>query len=321
MERRRAAVDVATYEDSSRNPIRWTCRTLGFFRGCSPASEGCKYCYAVVEGVHQVVIRPGSPYAKLVKVRPGGHPCWTGVVEFTSLETWLAPFKTRQPWLAFTNSMSDVFHENLSDDDVLLFFRVLWRASWHTWQLLTKRAPRMADFMSRLFLADGELHLAPTRLPREARYAPPNVWVGVTVENQQRADERLPHLLSIDPAVRFVSMEPLLGPVDLSAYVDQLHWLIVGGESAGPEKKFRPMDLSWALEIRDLCVAASVPFFFKQLAGLNPGRMSKELDGRRWEQLPHRPLAPVPSDEERRARGHWVRDAYAQAQQLKSNSK
>lgn len=298
------------YEDSSHNAIGWCARTHNWFRGCSPVSEACKYCYAMAEAAHQVQMKPDSPYARIVVVEPGKHPQWTGIVERTGLGAWLAPFRTRKRWLAFANSMSDAFHENIPDADVLLLFRFLWRANWHTWQVLTKRHERLSNFMSRLHLVDGELQLAGRPLPSGERFSPPNVWLGVTVENQRWADKRIPHLLEANAMVRFVSLEPLLGPVDLTPYVGLLHWVIVGGESAGPEGKYRSMDLAWVRPVRDICVASRVPFFFKQVAGLDPNRLSKDLDGVMWRQLPRRLLGPLPTDAKRKALRLWAQVAY-----------
>lgn len=203
-----------------------------------------------------------------------------------------APLRWKKPRRVFVSSMSDLFHEALPDQDVADVFRVMSRATWHTFQVLTKRAERMAAIMPRIVATFGPL---------------PNVWLGVSVENQAAADKRIPFLLSTPAAVRFLSCEPLLGPVDLSAFLScpfdggsidahpkicdrcgrshEIHrpstdWVIVGGES-GPGA--RPMHPDWARGIRDACTAAGVAFFFKQWGDWAPvGRFQDVRSGDEW---------------------------------------
>jgi protein gp37 len=167
--------------------------------------------------------------------------------------------------------MSDLFHDDVPDRfifDILWTMRTLPR---HTFQILTKRPERMRSLVRRKFRTNEP---------------PQNVWFGVSVENQSAADERIPLLLDTRDAVRWLSCEPLLDPVDLGPYLDDLDWVVVGGES-GPGA--RPMDLDWAREIRDQCIGAGVPFFFKQVGGrrkINGHFGGNLIDGRTWQEFP-----------------------------------
>lgn len=201
------------------------------------------------------------------------------------VEALSIPLKRKAPTMYFVNSMSDLFHENVPDDFIDEVFGVMGACEdaerGHVFQILTKRAQRLRDYM----LNRGHKAWNARRLGTEA-YPPRNVWLGVSVEDQQRADARIPHLLRTAAVVRFLSCEPLLGPVDLSYYLPQtpiaecepemlpyynthfaLHWIIVGGES-GPGA--RPMDPNWVRALRDQCVEAGVPFFFKQHGAWQP---------------------------------------------------
>jgi protein gp37 len=172
------------------------------------------------------------------------------------------PLSWRKPHMIFVNSMSDLFHENVPVEFIHDVFRTMRTADWHTYQVLTKRAERLAQ-------------LAPTL------DWGPNVWMGVTVENTDCA-YRIDLLRSVRAAVRFLSLEPLLGPLpqlDLAG----IHWVIVGGES-GPGA--RPIDQAWVTDIRDRCLDAGVPFFFKQWGGVCKKRAGRLLDGRTWDERP-----------------------------------
>jgi protein gp37 len=172
------------------------------------------------------------------------------------------PLKWRKPQTVFVNSMSDLFHNNVGDDFILSVFDVMRRAYWHRFQVLTKRSHRL-------------LKLAPKIEWTQ------NVWMGVTVE-EGRYTFRIEHLRMIPARVKFLSLEPLLGPLndlDLSG----IDWVVVGGES-GP--KARPLEKEWVVDIRDQCLAADVPFFFKQWGGFNKKRKGRILDGRTWNQMP-----------------------------------
>lgn len=183
------------------------------------------------------------------------------------------PQRWKKSRMIFVNSMSDLFHPDVPDSFIRDVFDSMKAADQHTFQILTKRPRRMRHLLSQW----NDL----------ARQPLPHVWLGVSVENQEWAEKRIPLLLETPAAVRFLSCEPLLGPVDLSSYVEigtpAIHWVIVGGES-GP--KARPMQLGWARQLRDTCRRASVPFFFKQWGGRTPKAGGRELEGRTWDQMP-----------------------------------
>ena len=166
--------------------------------------------------------------------------------------------------------MSDLFHRDIPDDYLRQVWDLMLRADHHTYQALTKRAHRMVHKVRTLQL--------PT---------PPHIWLGVSEENQQMADSRIPPLLGLPAAVRWVSAEPLLGPIDLERYIDRLQWVVVGGES-GPGR--RPMEYQWARDFRDQCKNAGLAFFYKQGNGLRPGE-DAQLDGHVHQQMPDRVAA------------------------------
>lgn len=293
---------------SGQTRIEWTDTTWNPVRGCSRVSAGCQNCYAERQAIRQIK----SGYAGLIQ-RTSHGPAWTGEVRLVP-ELLDAPLRWRKPRRIFVNSMSDLFHERLPDEAILQVFDVMRQCAngWtgqiggklgqlvpaHTFQILTKRPARMLDFCRRLrfdgtavrsmFLADD---------PSDRRFRPtlPNVWLGVSVENQATADERLPLLMLTPTRMRFVSYEPALGPVDFRPFVtrlaivrcprcgystNRLHeekcpndgtilgpdvaldWLIVGGES-GPGA--RPCHVAWIRSAVEECKAAGVPCFVKQL--------------------------------------------------------
>ncbi len=172
------------------------------------------------------------------------------------------PLRWATPRTVFVNSMSDLFHEGVPDDFIRRVFDVMLETPRHTYQVLTKRSHRLRR------VAD--------QLPW-----PSNIWMGVSVENQRYAF-RAGHLREVPAAVRFLSVEPLLGPVDLD--LAGIHWVIVGGES-GPHA--RPIDSEWVRRIRDQCVSEGVPYFFKQWGGRTPKAGGRTLDGRLWDELPN----------------------------------
>ncbi len=174
------------------------------------------------------------------------------------------PLRWKRPRRIFVNSMSDLFHEDVPFEYIDKVFDVIRQCKQHVFQILTKRAKRMEQWKLR---SHGCLD---------------NVWLGVSAENQKYFNERTPHLLRTEAWIRFVSLEPLLGPIDVSALIKGLDWVIVGGES-GPN--FRPMQMQWAKDIRDQCKAAGVAFWFKQSAGRRPGT-GVELDGRVEQSFP-----------------------------------
>jgi protein gp37 len=280
---------------SANSSIQWTDKTWNPTRGCSIVSPGCVNCYAMKQA-HRFS-GPGKPYAGLTKQTKAG-PQWTGNVA-TVESSLLEPLSWRKPARVFVNSMSDLFHEDVPEWFIDEVFAVMALAERHTFQILTKRAERMRayfaadryELIARVETRLWNLHTDDTT-NAIGRWPLPNVWLGVSVENQQYADERIPLLLQTPAAVRFISAEPLLGPVDLNGLPDpksdpswdasalhgvrecafgatvsresinKLDWVIVGGES-GPGA--RPFDLAWARSIVQQCKAAGVPCFMKQL--------------------------------------------------------
>ena len=231
---------------SDTTGIQWTDATWNPLRGCSAVSPGCANCYAAA--VAYRFSQKGQPYEGLAKQSSAGKPIWTGkVVDVPAHMN--DPIKWhRKPRRIFVNSMSDLFHEAVSDDIILKIFDVMQRAPNHTYQCLTKRAGRMQAFMQK--------HFATAHLPQ--------VWLGVSVENQACADERIPLLMATPGvSVRWLSCEPLLGHVDLSSFSQNPpDWVVVGGES-GPRS--RPMELGWALDIAAWTRANGKALFMKQL--------------------------------------------------------
>ena len=239
---------------SDRSAIEWTEATWNPVTGCTQVSPGCARCYA-------------KTFAERFRGVPG-HPYEVGFDLTLRPERLQQPLEWKKPRLIFVNSMSDLFHEDVPFEYVRQVFDVMQRASWHRFQVLTKRAERLAE-------------LAP-ELPW-----PGNIWMGVSVENQ-RWTSRIDYLRATDAKLKFLSCEPLLGPLKLD--LEGIDWVITGGES-GP--RARPMQLSWARSVRDQCLAANVPFFFKQWGahdehGVRRGKKAagRLLDGRVWEELP-----------------------------------
>jgi protein gp37 len=242
---------------SDRSSIEWTEATWNPVTGCSKVSPGCAHCYAETLSLRFGRSRlPWTPRNALENVQL--HP-----------ERLDQPRRWRQPRLIFVNSMSDLFHDLVPDDFIRAVFEVMRDTPRHTFQVLTKRPERMADVAGRLY--DDGLAAAPL----------PNVWAGTSIENRRfvgRADA----LRDTPAAVRFVSAEPLLGPVADELELAGIDWLIVGGES-GP--RHRRMNPDWARALRDSALHAGVAFFFKQSSGPRPG-MNRELDGRTWDEMP-----------------------------------
>jgi protein gp37 len=269
--------------------IQWTDKVWNVARGCSRVSPGCGDatgggCYAMRQA-HRFSGK-GGPYEGLTTLRKGGVD-WTGVARFVP-EMLDAPLRWRKPCRIFVNSMSDLFHHSITNEQIAAVFGVMAACPQHTFQVLTKRAERLPEWFA--WMADGTCHgydtAAITRRalmlaedmggPRTAdlgmgemeRWPLRNVWLGVSVEDQQRADERIPYLLQTPAAVRFVSAEPLLGPVDLwdaatLRGLGKLDWCIVGSESGHGA---RPMRIEWAASLRDQCATRDIAFFTKQIA-------------------------------------------------------
>jgi protein gp37 len=228
--------------------IEWTEATWNPVTGCSQVSPGCAHCYAKTFAERWVGI-PGHPYEQGFDLR-----LWPDRLE--------VPLRWRKPRTIFVNSMSDMFHEGIPDAYIERVFETMRAAHWHTFQVLTKREDRLAALAPRL------------------RWAP-NIWIGVTIENR-RFVHRADVLRQVPSAVRFISAEPLLGRLD-GLRLDGIDWLIAGGES-GPGH--RRVDADWIRELRDLCAREHVAFFFKQWGGPRPKSRGRDLDGRKWDDLP-----------------------------------
>lgn len=228
--------------------IEWTSASWNPVTGCDQISPGCAHCYAKTFAERWRGV-PGHPYEQGFDLR-----LWPERLEL--------PLRWRKPKLIFVNSMSDLFHEGIPDEMVAQVFDVMRRADQHVFQVLTKRHERLA-------------HLAST-LPW-----PENVWVGVSIENR-RFVHRADYLRDVPAAVRFISAEPLLGPLE-GLNLKDIHWLIAGGES-GP--RHRRMDADWVRDLRDRCGEEDVAFFFKQWGGRSPKTGGRELDGQTWDTMP-----------------------------------
>ena len=309
---------------STNTKIEWTDATWNPIVGCTRVSEGCMNCYA-----ERFAARFPDRFGGVSRMTEHG-PRWTGKIVLRP-EVLDQPLRWRKPRRIFVNSMSDLFHENVPLKFIDEVFAIMALAKQHTFMILTKRPKRMKEYIT--YRAAKEFSYS-----RHIQWPLPNVWLGVSVENQRAADERIPLLLQTPAAVRFLSCEPLLGPVSLKEinipitgpgspqpYAPstgrrinaltgdvfeydwhgrgvgrqgaKIDWVIVGGES-GPNA--RPMHPDWVRGIRDQCVAAGVPFFFKQWGEWKLSWMAGEyqwmrvckkaagrlLDGRTWDELP-----------------------------------
>lgn len=253
----------------AKTQIEWTDMVWNPFVGCTIISPGCTNCYAMRMGARieamQVGLRPSfqtAPHYAGTTKKVRGKAVWTGKLGIAPESTLLAPLGWRKPKRIFVNSMGDLHHEAATFEMIDRVVRVMVKTPQHVYQILTKRASGMQAYWSDPELA--ERVGAPTPLP--------NVWLGASAERQQEADERIPLLLQTPAAVRFVSAEPLLAPVDFGKHLGTaenhddlrglLSWIIIGGES-GPGA--RPMATNWAIAIVDQCCAAGVACFVKQL--------------------------------------------------------
>jgi len=285
---------------SDKTGISWTDATWNPIRGCSRVSAGCVNCYA--ERTAARFAGPGMPYAGLIKMTGRGDPRWSGVVRMVP-DHLADPLRWRKPRRIFVNSMSDLFHDALTNEQIAAVFGVMAAAPHHTFQVLTKRARRMREWFA--WLDDASADFGPPRAEVCGIHAVnhcvdidsaglphvwplPNVWLGVSVENQAAADERIPELLKTPAVVRFLSCEPLIGPLvlnahlwreptnaELSKHLDgpgprsaalsvrrrDLHWIIAGCESG---RGARPCDVAWLRSLRDHSDRAGVAFFLKQ---------------------------------------------------------
>ena len=259
-----------------KSNISWTDATWNPVTGCDRVSPGCDNCYALTLAKRLKAM--GNPRYQRDGVGDRSGPGFGLTVHEDLLDL---PRRWKKPRRVFVNSMSDLFNEDVPIPFIERVFDTMHYAPQHQFQCLTKRARWMQSVLA------GGWPISPCDGPlADHRAEPsPNVWLGVSVENQQWADTRIPWLLKTPAAVRFLSVEPMIGPVDLSPWLGKrsaIDWVICGGES-GPNR--RDMDPDWARSIRDQCVAAGVAFFFKQGSGPRPG-MHRELDGRTWEEYP-----------------------------------
>ena len=308
---------------AERTAIEWAEVTWNPLAGCSVVSPGCTNCYAMREAGRRLA--SSAKYRGLTLGSAAG-PVWTGEVRLWEPAFHADFLFSPQPKRVFVNSMSDLFHEAVPDDWIDRIIAVMVLCPQHTFQVLTKRAERMRDYLSAP-ATDGRIILQildRQAMPAGLKWPFHNVWLGVSVEDQRRADERIPLLLRTPAAVRWVSAEPLLGRLDVRDWLPRtatgrhlpalrgmpirgVDWIVVGGES-GP--RARPMHPDWARSLRDQCAAAGVPFFFKQWGEWAPTdrpdrfsysqmgnglfRLGKKaagrlLDGREWNEYPQGP--------------------------------
>lgn len=240
---------------ADRSSIEWTDATWNPVTGCTKISPGCDHCYA-------------ERFAERFR-GVAAHPFEGGFDLTLRPERLAQPLSWRRPRMVFVNSMSDLFHKQVPTAFIDKVFDTMEAADWHTFQVLTKRSSLMSRYLQQRYVD---------------RPPPGNVWLGVSVEDGARKS-RVEHLRSAPAAVRFLSVEPLLGPVG-ELNLQDIHWVIVGGES-GP--RARPVALEWVREVRDQCVAQQVPFFFKQWGGLRPKTGGRTIEGREWNEFPSCP--------------------------------
>jgi protein gp37 len=233
-----------------KSSIEWTEATWNPLTGCNKVSLGCKNCYAE---------------RMSIRLKAMGQPNYSNGFELTLHEKSLEiPLFWKKPMNIFVNSMSDLFHEEVPLDFIQRVFEVMNKAHWHRFQVLTKRSERLRDLSSQLHWAS-------------------NIWMGVSVENQNYA-YRIEHLRETGAFIKFLSIEPMLGPMN-DIDLKSIDWVIVGGESG---QGARPVNPSWVTGLRDRCQAANVPFFFKQWGGINKKKAGRKLDGRTWNEMPSR---------------------------------
>lgn len=254
---------------SDQSAIEWTDATWNPVTGCSKVSPGCAHCYA-------------ETFAERFRGVPG-HPFEQGFDLKLRAERLTLPLKWKEPRRIFVNSMSDLFHESVPDDFIKQIFEVMRQAKQHIFQVLTKRAERMLEWTRDQFITGAQASTGKNSWPG-------HVWLGVSVENQ-RYTSRIEYLQQTPALIRFLSVEPLLGPVNLEGpSLEGIHWVIVGGES-GP--RARPVKPEWVAKIRHQCEKYNVPFFFKQWGAYDPSgkRVGKKvagrtLEGRTWDEMP-----------------------------------
>ncbi|HEX6731833.1 MAG TPA: phage Gp37/Gp68 family protein [Pyrinomonadaceae bacterium] len=233
---------------AQKSSIEWTESTWNPLTGCTKISPGCKHCYA-------------ERMARRLKAM--GQSNYVNGFELTLHEDVLElPLRWKKSQSIFVNSMSDMFHIDVPSEFILKAFDVMRRAQWHRFQVLTKRAERLEELSAKLPWPD-------------------NLWMGVSVESEKYLS-RIDHLRRTGAAIKFLSLEPLLGPLE-NLRLDGIDWVIVGGES-GPGA--RPMKTEWVQAVRDQCVGSRVPFFFKQWGGVWKKKFGRILDGQTWNEMP-----------------------------------
>lgn len=233
---------------SVSSKIEWTEATWNPITGCTKCSAGCEHCYA-------------ATLAKRLKAM--GNVRYKNGFEVTvHRDLFTRPLEWKKPKMIFVNSMSDIFHEKISDEDILQLFEIMNKAHWHTFQVLTKRPDRLVDLSSQINWT-------------------PNIWMGVTVENTC-ALERLAKLKRCGAKIKFVSAEPLLESIN-QIDLNGIDWLIVGGESGAG---CRPLEKKWVIELRDIAKRSNTPFFFKQWGGFHHSQAGSELDGVVYKEYP-----------------------------------
>jgi protein gp37 len=253
---------------SENSSIEWTDATWNPVRGCTKISPGCAHCYA-------------ETFAERFRAVPG-HPYEQGFDLRLVPEKLAEPLRWSSPKTVFVNSMSDLFHKDVPDSYVEQVARVMEIADWHTYQVLTKRADRLRDQL---------------RGPLASIAKRNHIWWGVSVENRKHGLPRMDALRASPAAIRFLSVEPLLedlGEIDLTG----IDWVIVGGESGHGA---RPLEAAWVINIRNQCQEAGIPFFFKQWGGVHKSRHGRQLEGRTYDNMPHRSTRNAPSRARRMA--------------------
>ena len=233
---------------AEKSAIEWTESTWNPVTGCTKVSAGCLNCYAA---------------RMALRLKAMGQPNYRNGFKVTCHRHVLdMPVRWKKPQMVFVNSMSDLFHKDVPDDFILDIFATMWQAQQHQYQILTKRAQRLAELSPGLAWLD-------------------NIWMGVTVESAAYKD-RIDCLRYTGARTKFLSLEPLLG--DLGELdLEGIDWVIVGGES-GPGA--RPMEIGWVKSVREQCLARDVPFFFKQWGGVSKKKAGRLLDGKTWDQMP-----------------------------------
>lgn len=262
---------------AEHSTIEWTDATWNPVRGCTKISPGCKHCYAEV-------------FAERFRGVPG-HPYEQGFDLRLVPEKLPEPLRWQAPKMIFVNSMSDLFHEDVPDEYIEAVAKVMVKADWHTYQVLTKRSARMTSLLK-------------TRLRFAADYR--HIWWGVSLDTRAFGLPRLRDLQDSPASVRFLSIEPLLediGRISLRG----IHWVIVGGESGYGA---RPLKKEWVTSLRDQCTEAGVPFFFKQWGGVRKKQAGRALDGQTYDGFPTRVANPVSPVETALRWAREIQDAY-----------